>query len=285
MHRDNWDDLRFVLAVADTGSVSAAARRLGVNHATVLRRVASFETRQGTRIFERTGQGYVVRPDRMQVIEAAREVESAVFSVERLTKGAQAPIRGDVRITSTDTFCHIVLPPLMAPFQARAPELCLSLLCSNDHLDLSRLHADIALRPSERLPDGLVGSVVAQLGFAAYAVPSVPDRWLGLAGAPARTRAGRWLSDQTGEDVAAAADSFLVLRELAAGGLGRAVLPCVLGDTDARLTRLENVMPPIAVDLWVASHADLADVPRIAAVRQLLSEVLSSQATALRGRP
>ncbi len=284
MHRDNWDDLRFVLAVAETGTVSAAARRLGVNHATVLRRVAAFEDRRGTLIFDRTGQGYNVRPDRIHVIEAAREVENAVFTVERLTKGAEAPIFGDVRITSTDTFCHVVLPPLLMPVQFKARELRLSLLCSNDHLDLSRLHADIAVRPSERLPEGLVGAAVARLGFAAYAVPGAPDGWLGLTGAPARSKAGRWLSEQAGGAAFAVADSFLVLREFAASGAGRAVLPCVLGDADARLTRLEGAMPPIEVDLWVASHADLADVPRIAAVREVLSEALSGQAAALRGQ-
>lgn len=284
MHRDNWDDLRFVLAVAETGTVSAAARRLGVNHATVLRRVAAFEDRQGMRIFDRTAQGYAVRPDRIRMIEAAREVESAVFTVERLAKGAEASIFGDVRITSTDTFCHVVLPPLLMPVQSRARDLRLSLLCSNDHLDLSRLHADIAVRPAQRLPDGLVGAVVARLGFAAYAAPGAPDGWLGLTGAPARSKAGRWLSEQADGGAVAVADSFLVLREFAASGVGRAVLPCVLGDVDPRLSRLEGVMPPIEVDLWVASHADLADVPRIAAVREVLSEALSGQAAALRGQ-
>ncbi len=62
MHSDNWDDLRYVLAVAETGSVSGAARRLGVNHATVLRHVAAYEARHGIELFDKSARGYAVSP-------------------------------------------------------------------------------------------------------------------------------------------------------------------------------------------------------------------------------
>mgnify|MGYP000580855527 CR=1 FL=1 len=83
MHNDNWDDLRFVLAVAEAGTVSGAARVLGVNHATVLRRIAAFEERHGAPVFQRTQQGYVIRPDMLQVIEAAQEAGAAMRGAER----------------------------------------------------------------------------------------------------------------------------------------------------------------------------------------------------------
>ncbi|MBS0563422.1 MAG: LysR family transcriptional regulator, partial [Proteobacteria bacterium] len=73
--RANWDDLRFVLAVIQEGSVSAAARVIGVNHATVLRRVAAFEAAHGLALFDKTARGYRIPPDRAQVIEAARDVD------------------------------------------------------------------------------------------------------------------------------------------------------------------------------------------------------------------
>jgi DNA-binding transcriptional LysR family regulator len=286
MHKENWDDLRYVLAVAETGTVSAAARQLGVNHATVLRRIAAFEERHGAPVFQRSGQGYTLRADRLRMLDAAREVENAVLAVGRLIRGAEAPLRGDVRITSTDTFCHAVLPSIMAEIQAGAPELRLTLLCSNDHLDLSRLHADIAVRPSPELRDGLVGQVAAHLGVAVYAAPGAPDRWLGVAGALTRSRAGEWVKQKMhAGDVAGAADSFIVLREMAAQGLGRSVLPCCLGDPDPRLVRLGDVVPDPSVEIWVASHEDLADVPRIAAVRRMLVDGLAKRAGVLSGAP
>ena len=83
MHRANWDDLRYVLAVSTTGSLSGAARQLGVNHATVLRHVTAFEDAHGGPVFERTAQGYELLSDRARVIDAAREVANAMHSVER----------------------------------------------------------------------------------------------------------------------------------------------------------------------------------------------------------
>lgn len=286
MHTDNWDDLRFVLAVADEGSVSAAARRLGVNHATVLRRVSAFEERHGLLVFERTPTGYAVPRDRARLIEAAREVEAAHMAVRRLVAGAHAPLTGAVRVTSTDTFCTSVLPAALARLRASAPDLRVDLLSSNAHYDLSRIEAEIAVRPAERLPDDLVGDAVAELGFAVYA-PEKMDKpqWLGLSGTLGRSRPGLWMREAVPpEDIAGAADSFVVLREMAAAGQGKAVLPCLLGDRDGRLKRLDGAMPDFSVPVWVASHADLADAPRLSAVRARLGAALRDQADELRGR-
>ena len=114
MHRDNWDDLRYVLAVSETGSVSAASRMLKVNQATVLRRIAAFEDRQGAEVFERSPQGYQVPSDRLRLVEAAREVRNAIDTVGRILQGAEAQLSGVVRVTSTDTFCISVLPDVVA---------------------------------------------------------------------------------------------------------------------------------------------------------------------------
>ncbi|WP_417248931.1 LysR family transcriptional regulator [Celeribacter sp.] len=86
MHKANWDDYRYVLAVARAGSVSGAARELGVNHATVLRRVAGIEARLGVELFEKSVRGYEIAPEKLRLIEAAREVEAAVGAVERLAR-------------------------------------------------------------------------------------------------------------------------------------------------------------------------------------------------------
>lgn len=286
MHKDNWDDLRFVLAVAETGSVSAAARALEVNHATVLRRVAAFEARNGLQVFERAATGYAVPRDRARLIEAAREAEAAHLAVTRLAAGARAPLTGAVRVTSTDTFCLAVLPAALARLRSEAPDLRVDLLCSNAHADLARIEAEIAVRPAPTLPEELVGERVAELGFAVYAPASEPEatRWLGLSGPLARSRAAAWMKAEVDPaEIAGAADSFVVLREMVAAGQGRALLPCLLGDGDARLARRSAPMPDIAVPVWVASHADLADAPRLSAVRARLGAALRADAARLGG--
>jgi len=289
MHKLGWDDLRFILAVAEAGSVNAAARRLGVNHATILRRIATFEARNGITLFERSAQGYRVAPDAYRLIDAAREVENAVYGVERVLTGQGAELRGDVRVTSTDSLCQHVLPGLLAEFRQSAPQVFIDLVSTNAHLDLSRLDAEVTVRPAQHLPDGLSGTAPARLGFGAYVAtgPGTSQRtlpWIALGGTSGRSLPGRWVAENVPRAlVAARADSFLVAAELAAAGLGVSPLPCIVGDADPRLRRVTGMMPDFSVDLWVASHADMADVPRIRAVRSALAEGLARQRARLVG--
>lgn len=284
MQRDNWDDLRFVLAVAQQGSVSAAARALGVNHATVLRRIAAFEDRHGSVVFDKTARGYSVPEERASIIDAAREAESAILAVSRMIEGAQTPLHGVVRVTSTDTFCHMILPAILSEIHSEAAELQVDLFCSNAHLDLARLDADITVRPAVSLPKELRGETVAQLGFGVYTANLETNDWLGLSGALTAASPAKWMAETVPtQAIVGSADSFVTLREMAAMGLGRAVLPCILGERDARLTRVSTSMPAFQRPIWVASHADLVEVPRIRAVRQYLGRALSAISKDLSG--
>jgi DNA-binding transcriptional LysR family regulator len=271
----NWDDLRFVLAVAETGSVSAAARRLGVNHATVLRRIAAYEAAEGAAIFDRGPQGYAVPPDKLRVIEAAREAAAAMQAVGRALRGGGSALAGTIRVTSTDTLCLTVLPGIAADLMRSARALSLELICANEHLDLSRFDADITVRPAQRLPPDLRGEPAGQLGFAPYAISGAPDLWLVPGGTLARSPAATWIEAEIDPDHRRpGADSFAVLRAMAGVGLGRAVLPVVLGQEDRRLVRLDFLPPVAPVPLWVASHADLADTPRLRQCRARLAAAL-----------
>lgn len=282
----NWDDLRFVLAVADHGSVSAAARVLGVTHATVLRRVAGFEAAHGGEVFDKSPTGYRIKSGRQRVIDAARDVAEAVGSVDRLMHGARAPVRGVVRISSTDTFCQFVLPPLIRRMQNAAPELQLELLSSNHHVDIGRLQADVSVRPAMALPDDMTGEVAADLAFCAYAARNVDGPWLGLQGPLARSAAGVWMAAEVGKDqIAGAADSFVVLSELARLGLGVAVLPALIGDAVPDLIRRADLMPQLTTPVWVATHVDLSDAPRIQLARRHVFEFLRQCAPRLAGHP
>ncbi len=288
MPREDWDDLRFVLAVAEEGTVSGAARRLRVNHATVLRRIAAFEDRLGGIVFDKTARGYSLTPDKARVLEAAREVDRAVQSVARLLEGARAPLTGKVRLSATDSFCATLLPPILARIADEAPDLTVELTSSNLPADLARTQADLAVRLAERLPDDLVGQGAGRLSFAVFAGLGVPEPralpWLALAGRLDRSLPGRWQAESLPPDrLGDGADSFLTLRELAALGRGLAILPAYLGHEDARLVPVSGLMPPLSVPIWVASHADLADVQRIARMRTLLAAALLQDGARLAG--
>ncbi|MEC7760528.1 MAG: LysR family transcriptional regulator [Pseudomonadota bacterium] len=284
MKQMDWEDLRYVLAVAEKGSLSGAARKLGVNHATVLRRVNAFEEQMGIAVFDRTARGYRIAPRRRRVLDAMQAVEEAALGVERAITAARSPLAGIVRVTSTDTLCLGILPEIIASVQLGAEGLEIELSSLNQHADLARLDADIAVRPAAKLPPELTGVVAAQLGLSVYTAPEGDKAWLGLSGNLSTATLGTKIRDITGDaPIAARSDSFAVLREMAAAGQGRAILPCILGDPDPRLVRLDGLIPPTAVDLWVASHVDLAEVPRIRAVRDLIIAGLERAAPRLLG--
>lgn len=285
MHNANWDDLRFVLAVADLGSVSAAARQLGVNHATVLRRVSAFEEANRVSLFERTTQGYRLRPDSLPLIEVARDAAQAMSRVSDILGGGLSGGRDMVRITSVDTLSLTVLAPAIKRLETAAAPQRVAILTSNARLDMGRLQADIALRPAIRLPDDLAGEEACRIGFSVYRAPLGERSWLGLGGALAQSRAAGWMSEHVARDkIMAVGDSFLILREMSAAGRGRSILPCILGDEDPRLVRDDEAgFGHMTVPLWVATHRDLSDAPRLGPAKRALISVVRAEADRISG--
>lgn len=287
MHNENWDDLRFVLAVAAAGSLHAAAKRLGVNHATVLRRVTAFETRAGGKVFNRTPQGYRLREEAKSLLHAATDVENAFLAVERALSGRQASLAGSVRLTTTDTFAIHLLPAILKEFTARHPEIKIELRSANAHVDLGRLEADVTVRPALALPDDLDGLPAGQMSFSVYAPRALAKRrgvpWLSVSPLLGRSEPGRWLSQHVAENrIAGRSDSFVVLASMASSGLGKALLPDCIGRLNSELVCLSPV-PLLHVSTWVACHPDFSDVPRISVLKTYLAEALSqAQSQALR---
>jgi DNA-binding transcriptional LysR family regulator len=110
----DWDDLRFALAVASGGSLAAGARRIGVNHTTVLRRIAALEERLGVRLFERLPSGYALTPRGEELVEAARTIDETVNRLELRLAGTDLSVSGPVRVTTTDTLMASLLPRILA---------------------------------------------------------------------------------------------------------------------------------------------------------------------------
>src|SRR3712207_1272522 len=118
MHsRIDWEDLRFVLAVADARSLAAAARALGVNHTTVLRRVVAFEERLGVRLFDRLASGYALTAGGEELLATARGMAEIVAGLERKLAGQDLRLEGTLRVTTTDTLMASILPSLLARFR------------------------------------------------------------------------------------------------------------------------------------------------------------------------
>lgn len=289
----DWDHLRFVLAVAETGGVSAAARRLGVDAATVSRRLDAIEAALRCKLFHRTRRGLTPTEAGAKLVSPAQRIAAEFSRLDLELTAEDRGIAGPVVVTATEAIAAGFLAPALPRLAARHPGIAVELVTDIRTLDLARREADIALRLARpRLGD----LKVRRLGEVAYALYAGRD-YLARAGMPelrARCEGHAlidWPLDYTIipqvpwlRGVAAAARvtmrSGSAVARLAAcrAGLGIALLPCVLADGDATLQRLGPATPP-PQELWLVTHRDLARMPRIRVVLDFIA------AEARRARP
>ena len=166
-----WDDLRYVLAVANAGSLAGAARKLGVNHTTVLRRIGVFEKELGLRLFERLPTGYVLTAGGEELIAAARHIDETVTTLERKLAGQDLRLSGAVRVTTTDTLMGSIVPEILAEFRESHTGIQVEVAVSNLMFNLTKRDADVAIRPAKDPPETLIGRRIAKIAFAIYGSP------------------------------------------------------------------------------------------------------------------
>lgn len=286
-HRLKWDDLQFILSVAENGSLSAAARELGVNHATVLRRVAAFEESYGIKLFERRSSGYLLTAQSQYVISSLRTIRQSITSLERSFTGLGSPFHGSIRITSTDTICQEFLIPHVAILSTLYPELEIELLSTNNRLDLADMEADITIRPTLDLPDSLTGKMTGKLVWRIYATAEYwrtnkskdhsDHKWLGVTDSLLLSPVAKWQVDVLNNQVSHKADSFITLRQFAEQGMGAAVLPVFIGSRSKLLVLSPTFNFKTETDIWVATHRDLANTPRIEALMKYFIDLFKEE--------
>jgi DNA-binding transcriptional LysR family regulator len=295
MAEHGWDDLRYVLAVATAGSLASAARALGVNHTTVLRRIAAFEGRIGLRVFDRLPTGHVLTPGGEELVDAARRIDDTIHTLTQRLAGSDLRLSGVLRVTSTDTLMEAFLPRVLADFKAAHPGIQLDLALSNAVLNLGKRDADVAIRPAIDPPETLVGRRISKIAFAVYAGEAylrlrgeiadlAQEPWLAPDESLSHTSVGRWMRAQLPDaEIALRADSLVALRQAARVGLGLAALPCYLGDITSDLVR---VRPPIAAmetALWILTHEDLRHTARVRAFTDFAAEAFKGHRALLEG--
>ncbi len=286
MDKFNWDDLKYILAVAKAGSVNAAAQSLGKNHATILRRIASFENAHGISVFQKNAKGYIVTPDARPIIEALQGVEASVETTERVIAGKGEALNGKVRVTSTDSLCRSILPPIIKDFLDLHPKISLDLVATNSRLNMAKLDAEMTVRPSSTLPQDLVGNKANKMHFGVFATASYirknnsgdirKHKWLTTSGAASRSPVGRWQETIPIENIAFTSDSFISLADLAETGLGVAVLPISVGRMSQNLIQLDQFELGFDTDVWVAAHKDLFDTPRISELVDFFTNAIAT---------
>ncbi len=288
----HWDDLQHFLAIRDAGSISGASQRLGVNHSTVLRRVASLERTLGARLFDRLPSGYTLTEAGHQLAEQLGGLAERIESSARQLAGGDLEIKGTLRLTTTDTIAHGLLMPALRSFGERHPQVRLQVTIANTFLNLTQREADVAVRGSNHPPENLIGRRAGSIRTAPYASRAYLKslgraaardrqawRWVGLDESLAHLEQARWLAANVEPArVAMRLDSLVAMVDAVAAGVGVGMLLTPLAEARRELVQIEPPLPQLDTQLWVLTHPDLRHVARVRALTDHLFESLAADA-------
>lgn len=290
----NWDDLRFVVAVARHGSLLQAAKALEVEHTTVGRRIDAAERALGTKLFARSTAGLVLTAEGEQLLAPLQGVEDAVAALERRASADQHELVGTVKVTGPESFGIAWLAPRLATFARQHPGLHIDLDPSGAVLDLARRQAELAVRFFQSKDKSLVVRRVAEVGHGLYAARSylaryplrsaaeLADRPL-LSGPPGDAESAWFAKLAKGRKPTFTSVLSVALLAAAKTGAGIAVLPRYLGDAEPDLEHLPMPDEPREA-LWLTVHRDLRATPRVRAVMDFLVAQFTREKVALRGK-
>lgn len=294
----DWDDLRFVLAVARSRSLSGAARALSVEHTTVSRRLASIESALGARLFDRTPDGHVATATGAAVLAHAGTMEEHALAIEREVSGRDARVSGTVRITALDAFINDFLLPNMVELRGQHPSLQIIAAPEARVVSLARREADIAIRFAPPADPHFVARELADIGSGIYAShdyiarrghPRAPvdlagHERIGYAPEFAHASEERWLDEHAaGARVVLRVGSPSAYRAALREGIGIGIYECHSADRDPDLVRLWDE-PVLMERWWAVVHVDIARAARIRAVLGFLSDLAASHRDRLAGR-
>ena len=289
-----WDDVRYFLAVARNGSVRAAAERLGVNHSTVLRRIAHLETRLGAHMFEKLPSGYRLTDAGEGVLEFAVQMEASSNQLETRVFGRDQGVRGLLRVTLAPSLVTHLLMPDFAEFARLHPEVEMEILSSDEPVNLTNREADVAMRvvyDRNALPLNLHGVKGPELFGGVYMSRDLLAAW--RAGASDRIRwivkNNHGLADRTREGevrtmevpfrTTDAEAQIVAVRQ----GLGMTMLPCFVGDPDPLLVRVPGTDLRMHGTLWLLTQGETRKTKRVRLFTDFISRRLAAYVPLLAG--
>jgi DNA-binding transcriptional LysR family regulator len=275
----DWEDMRHFIALAETGTLSGAARALKVDHATVGRRVSALEATLGGTLVERLPKRWVLTETGQHIATLAQGMQTQAYMLERAARARHAPLSGTVTLSTPPSFASHFFAPRLPALRRLYPDIHLSLLGSAGVASLSQQEADIAVRISRPTEASSVARKLGSMEFWLYAAPSYAERpeseWEFIAYGTALDHVleQQWLREFAGDRPIVFRSNDLASQTAAArAGIGIAVLPCFLAYQDAGLTALPVDLKPASRDIYLIVHADLRRMPAVRAVLEFVAE-------------
>jgi DNA-binding transcriptional LysR family regulator len=300
----DWDNLRHALAVGSAGSIAGAARALGVNHTTVLRRLEALETQLGTRLFDRQRGGYQPTEAGLALLEHARHMAARAQEVERQVLGRDSELTGPLRVTTAFVLMDHLLPQPLADFARAYPGIEVEMVENAVLADLSsrvgdaaqggmRREADVALRLSAHVAEHLVGRDLGMTECRVYALRGAPDLPQTITPIDVLTRDAPWVAFERDasarvydrwmrqhlvrSDVRLRVDIFNAKAAMLRTGIGVGILPTFMQDTHPELVAVSEPIAELAAPVWMLTHPDLRKTARVRAFMQFVGDAIAKR--------
>ncbi|MDP3425050.1 MAG: LysR family transcriptional regulator [Burkholderiaceae bacterium] len=290
MTQPDWNQLRAFLETAQTGSLSAAARKLGLTQPTLSRHVAAIEQALGVTLFERTGQAMVPTDAGLSLLEHARAMGVAAQELVLTASGQSQAVEGLVSVSASDAVATWLLPPVLRRLREQAPGIVVEVVTSNALSDLRRREADIAIRHVRPDQPDLIGRLLYESSAGFYASAD----WVALHGHPRTAqqaqgldfigadRTGRYLGYLVQHGLPLSAQQFRVLSEnsvtawmLVQQGLGIGVMMDEIARRTPGVVRVLDEVAAVRFPVWLVTHRELRTSRRIRTVFDALAEALT----------
>ena len=285
----DWNRARAFLVTAEEGSLSAAARALGMAQPTVGRQVTMLEEELGVVLFERVGRGLTLTPSGLELLDHVRAMGIAANAVSLSAMGQSISIEGTVSIAASAVYAAFLLPPIIDKLRQQEPGIRIEIVTSNQASDLRRREADIAIRNFRPTEPDLIAKKIKDVPARLYASP----RYLEKIGNPVRPydlrhaefinidASGMFLKGLNALGLNLSEDNFpiytenyLVMWELVKQGVGIGILDGNIGDAEPLVQQVLPNLEPLTFPVWLVAHRELNTSRRIRLVFDLLAAEL-----------
>lgn len=292
----DWNDLRYFLAVARTGSTLAASKQLKVSQSTVSRRITALEEALEVKLFVRRPSGYELTPRGEAVLPAAQDVETAMAAFSDGIEAETRRLTGTVRVSTVESAANKWVIPAIAVLREHHPDIQVEMISSDHYVDLARGEADFAIRFGPRpTEETLVARHLFDMLESVYASKvlvdrhGLPDGIADLARYPMigstseNSFNNAWILENIqGAQIAQRASSMSTVMASIQSGLGAAILPCIMGDAEPDFVRLVPPIEEMTTPGWMVTTDIARRQPHI---RVVIDAVIEQIQTTLAARP
>ena len=284
----DWNLARAFLVTAEEGSLSAAARALGLTQPTLSRQVAGLEEELGVALFERIGRGLELTPSGAELLEHVRAMGDAAVTLKLTAAGQSNAIEGNICISATDLVTNLAMPVLVEKLRRLYPDITVELIASNTLSDLRRREADIAIRAMQPSEPDLIARKIGDITGHLYASEQYLEQ-IGVPQSPEDLGDANIICDKsemvinilagcgiklTERNFSITSESVITQWELVKRGLGIALLPDQLARMEPRFHKVLPDLQPFRGPLWLVVHKELRTSRRVRVVFDFLVEEL-----------